>query len=434
MKIIILAGGKGTRLWPLSRGSFPKQFILLGKESLFEQSLKRALAVEKPENIFISTTDNYYFYVEKSIKKFKIKTKNIIIEPSPKNTGPAILFAIKEIKKRCKTKDELILTCPSDHFISPLKNYVKDVKRAKKIATLSYIVTFGIKPIAPETGYGYIGTRIDITKDNPEYYFVEKFVEKPNFLRAEKFLKAGNYFWNSGIFLFPMELMLENFKKYAPEINTVNFSDIKPISIDNAVIEKTDRLVTLIGNFNWSDVGSWDSFHKVQKKDLKGNVLMGNTLIQDVENSLILGNRRLIAGLGLRNITIVETEDVIFVSSKERSQEVRVLVEKLKKKKRKEAEEHMEAPYIWGNYAVLEKKEEREIRKITINTKKTFVSPSVLFNSKNWIIIKGKGRATIGKKEILLEEGKNFYIPKKLDCKIKNISKNALEIIEIENK
>ncbi len=434
MKIIILAGGKGTRLWPLSRGSFPKQFILLGKESLFEQSLKRALAVEKPENIFISTTDNYYFYVEKSIKKFKIKTKNIIIEPSPKNTGPAILFAIKEIKKRCKTKDELILTCPSDHFISPLKNYVKDVKRAKKIATLSYIVTFGIKPIAPETGYGYIGTRIDITKDNPEYYFVEKFVEKPNFLRAEKFLKAGNYFWNSGIFLFPMELMLENFKKYAPEINTVNFSDIKPISIDNAVIEKTDRLVTLIGNFNWSDVGSWDSFHKVQKKDLKGNVLMGNTLIQDVENSLILGNRRLIAGLGLRNITIVETEDVIFVSSKERSQEVRVLVEKLKKKKRKEAEEHMEAPYIWGNYAVLEKKEEREIRKITINTKKTFVSPSVLFNSKNWIIIKGKGRATIGKKEILLEEGKNFYIPKKLDCRIKNISKNALEIIEIENK
>jgi len=342
MKIIILAGGKGTRLWPMSRKKFPKQFLPLGDKTLFRQTVERCLLIEKPKNIFISTNQKYCPFVKDQLKDTKIKDKNIIIEPTAKNTGPAVLFTLKTIKRRAK-KNELVFVCPSDHFITPQDKFIDTVDKAKKVAKLSYIVTFGIKPTSPATGYGYIkASGISIKKEGLETscYQVERFTEKPLLPEAKKFLKSGNYLWNSGMFLFPINLMIEEFKQKAPNIfkNINNFKELPSAPIDKAIIEKSSKVVTIPADFSWSDVGSWKSLHQIKEKDKKGNVIIGDVLAHDVENSLIMGRHRAIACLGLKDITIVETDDVIFIAPKERSEEVKKLAKQFENKSNQQQE------------------------------------------------------------------------------------------------
>jgi len=340
MKILILTGGKGTRLWPLSREDFPKQFLLLGEKSLFRQTIERCLLVAKPKDIFISTNNNYYFYIKDGLKGTGVSEKNIISEPMAKNTGPAILFALKELKEKFKTKDnEIIFICPSDHYIFPKNEFIKTIKRAEEIAKMENIVLFGIKPTKPEIGYGYIKKSQEIKSKSQNYYQVEKFIEKPNLKRAKEFIKTRNYFWNSGMFIFSLGLIWQEYKEKAPEIfeNINNFEKIEAMSIDKAVIEKSKKVVVIPANFQWSDIGSWEAFYQIQEKDKNGNVIIGNTLIRDTKNSLIFGNHRLVACFGLKNLIVIETNDAIFVAPKEKSQEVKNLVEELKKQNKKDA-------------------------------------------------------------------------------------------------
>lgn len=442
MKILILAGGKGTKLWPLSRESFPKQFLLLGEKSLFRQTLERCLLVCQPRDIFISTNNNYYFYVKEGLKGTGIKEKNIIVEPLAKNTGPAILFALKELKERFKTKnDEIIFVYPSDHFISSSRKFAKFIKRAEKIAKIGNIVTFGIKPTAPETGYGYIGTKksLNTQKRRTSHYLVEDFVEKPKKSKAKEFLKAGNYFWNSGMFMFPLELMIEEFKLRAPKIfeNIVNsednFEKIESIPVDKAVIEKSDKVVVIAVDFQWSDIGSWDTFHQIQEKDGKGNVVIGNVLTYDTENSLILGDHRLVACIGLKDLMVVETNDAVFVAPKRKAQEVKKLVEELKKRNKREAWEGLKIYRPWGSYTICGEGENYKIKKVVVNPKEKLSLQFHNHRSEHWVVVKGEAKVIIGKKQFFLKKGESTFVPQKTKHRLENPTKKILEIIEVQN-
>lgn len=335
MKIIILAGGRGSRLWPISRKDSPKQFLQLENKSFFQQTIERSLLVEEAENIFISTNERYVSFVENEIKNTGIKKENIIVEPFAKNTGPAILFALNKIKKETK-ENELVFVCPSDHYISPKEKFVKAVKKAKEGASLANIVTFGVKPTSPATGYGYIKQTKEKIK-NTECYKVEKFTEKPCLKKAKQFIASGNFLWNSGMFLFPIDLMINEFKEKASNIysNINNFEKLESVPIDKAVIEKSDNVATIPANFTWNDIGCWKSFYQMKEKDNKGNVLKGDVLAHDVENSLVLGGNKTIACIGLKDITVIETNDVTFIAPKNRSQEVKKLVKQYEGRKNK---------------------------------------------------------------------------------------------------
>lgn len=432
MKVIILAGGRGTRLWPMSRKTYPKQFLKLTDKTLFRKTIDRCLLVARPEDIFISTNQDYYFLVEKELEETEINKENIIIEPFSKNTGPAILFAINEISAK---DDELILVCPSDHFISPNEDFAQDVKRAEQVAALGYIVTFGIKPLLPETGYGYIETKQSLLKKTENgvlYYNVENFIEKPNLKKAQELIESGDYYWNSGIFLFPFRLMMQEFEKNAKDL-IIDFENIEPISIDKAVIEKSDKIATTPVDFNWSDVGSWNSFYKTQEKDTEGNVLIGNILARDTKNSLILGNNRLVTCFGLENIAIVETEDVVLVAPKDRSEEVKLLVEDLEKRNKVEAFEGVKTVRPWGHFIIMGEEEDYKVKKIMVNPKKRLSLQSHNHRSEHWVVIQGSAKIVLDDKEYFLKKGESFFVPQKAKHRLENPYNVPLEIIEVQN-
>ena len=327
MKIIILAGGKGTRLWPMSRSNFPKQFLTINGKTLLRKTIERCLLLEKPENILISINKAYLNLTQKELKGTKIPLKNIISEPFSKNTGPAIFFALSKLNK-----DELIFVCPSDHYISPEKDFAKTILKAQKIASLKNIVTFGIKPTSPETGYGYIEMKESLLKREKgiKYYQVKSFIEKPELKKAKQLLSLKRYYWNSGMFLFPLEIMKQEFKKAG--FTSANLRGMQSISIDKAVIEKSDKVVAIPTSFSWNDIGSWDAFYQIQEKNKEGNVVVGNALVLDTKNSLVVGSKRLVTCFGLNDVAIIETEDAVFIGPMSRSQEVKLLVQNLEKK------------------------------------------------------------------------------------------------------
>lgn len=414
MKIIILAGGKGTRLWPMSRKTSPKQFLKLNNKTLFKKTLKRCLLLEKPENIFVSTNKDYSFLVQK-----EFKNANLIIEPFSKNTGPAILYALKKLNLK---NNELVLVCPSDHFITPDSEFVKSINKAKEIAKSNHIVTFGIKPTSPETGYGYI-------KIKPNQFKVEKFTEKPNLKTAQDFLNKGNYYWNSGIFLFPVNLIMQEFEKYAKDL----LEKTESISIDKAVIEKSDKIAMLPATFNWSDVGSWNSFYKTQAKDKNNNTILGNTILHNTKDSLILGNSRLVACVGLKNITVIETEDAVLVANKDDSEEVKQIVENLEKQNKREAYEGVRTLRPWGSYEIIGEGKDYKVKKIIVEPKKRLSLQSHNHRSENWVVIQGKAKITLNNNEYILKKGEAFFIPKKARHRLENIGDVLLKVIEVQN-
>ncbi len=414
MKIIILAGGKGTRLWPMSRKTSPKQFLKLNNKTLFKKTLERCLLLEKPENIFVSTNKDYSFLVQK-----EFKNANLIIEPFSKNTGPAILYALKKLNLK---NNELVLVCPSDHFITPDSEFVKSINKAKEIAKSNHIVTFGIKPTSPETGYGYI-------KIKPDQFKVEKFTEKPNLKTAQDFLNKGNYYWNSGIFLFPVNLIMQEFEKYAKDL----LEKTESISIDKAVIEKSDKIAMLPATFNWSDVGSWNSFYKTQAKDKNNNTILGNTILHNTKDSLILGNSRLVACVGLKNITVIETEDAVLVANKDDSEEVKQIVENLEKQNKREAYEGVRTLRPWGSYEIIGEGKDYKVKKIIVEPKKRLSLQSHNHRSENWVVIQGKAKITLNNNEYILKKGEAFFIPKKARHRLENIGDILLKVIEVQN-
>jgi mannose-1-phosphate guanylyltransferase/mannose-6-phosphate isomerase len=446
MKAVILAGGSGTRLWPISRKGFPKQFMKVnGDKSLLCLSIERVLRVCNPEDLHIITNESYKFHVKEELRNVsELLENNMILEPVGRNTAPAIALIIKYcVDKLGCGHDEVIFIAPSDHIIKPIDKFVEYVKKSEAIAKEGYIVTFGVKPDKPETGYGYIKKGELLSEKSGTGYKVSKFVEKPDLETALKYVESREYFWNSGMFAFTIRDMLEELRKHSPEIYNrldrsfddvvKDFGNMPDISIDYAVMEKSDKSVVMPVDISWSDVGSWDSFFEILENDENSNVKIGDVIAIDTKNTLVIGNKRLISTIGLENLIVVETDDAILVAQRGQTQKVKDVVRKLNKEDRKEAIEHTTIYRPWGSYTVLEEGPRYKIKRIVVKPGQRLSLQMHHHRSEHWVVIKGTAKVTTGEEEKFVHENESIYVPKSTPHRLENPGRIGLELIEVQN-
>ncbi len=338
MKVLILAGGRGLRLWPLSREALPKQFATLPIQndsfSLFQKTVKRFLSFIPQEDIWVVTSRDYETLVKQQMQAIDpLLTSQLILEPEQKNTAPAIALALKFLEKKSINSQETILVTPSDHLMA--EGLLDSLVLAEKLVHEGKFVLFGIKPYKPDVGYGYIKMTSSTSSD------VEAFVEKPSLDKAQEFLNEGSYLWNCGLFVFKSQTFWKELQKCCPSMAFVatssyeeilqNFSSLPNLSIDYAVIEKTQYLAAIPLNLFWSDIGSWDSIFDMNQKDHNSNVKIGNILDIDTKNCLIIGGKKLISTIGLEDLVIVETDEAIFIGKRGETQKVKLILQELKK-------------------------------------------------------------------------------------------------------
>ncbi len=439
MKAVILAGGVGTRLWPLSRESYPKQFLKINKNSsLLQQTIDNLSEFMPTKDIIIVTNKQYLFHVKSDLKDKTLE--NIVLEPAVRNTAPAIALSAKYCLEKLKcSPEEVLFVFPSDHVIKPKEKFLEHLKKATSMAKSGLVVTFSIKPTKPETGYGYI----KIGKRHKNCFEVKEFIEKPNYKQAFKYLEKGGYFWNAGIFAFRIDTILEEIKRHSPKIyNNLKgnfekvqkqFENMPNISIDYAVMEKSDKVVTVPMDIYWNDVGCWDFLYEALEKDSQGNAKVGDIIDIDTKNCLILGDKRLITTIGLKNLLIIETADAILVANRGETQKVRDIVNMLKTRGRKEFAEHTTTYRPWGSYTILEEGKRYRIKRITVYSGERLSLQMHHHRSEHWIVVKGTAKIRIGDEERFIHENESTYVPKSTLHRLENPGKIPLELIEVQN-
>jgi mannose-1-phosphate guanylyltransferase/mannose-6-phosphate isomerase len=436
MYSVILCGGSGKRLWPLSRNNFPKQFLKLYSEySLLQETFLRMRKIVELNKIFFVTNRENYFHVLNHIKELEsdFNENQILIEPQSLNTAPAIALAIKYLVEKFKVDlDTPIFFLPSDHHIKNEKAFLSLVKKAAQEVD-NNIGTIGLTPIKPETGFGYIKKG----QAQKSYFKALEFKEKPNKVLAKKYLKSGKYVWNAGIYFFNARTFFEEISKYAPQISKIlnqklnifmkNFSKLPKISIDFALSEKSKKVIVFEGNFGWSDIGSFDGLFDLRKtKNNKKHININSKNI-----SIHSESDHVIATVGVDDLIIIENKDSILIKKKDQSSEVRKIVEYLKKKKIKELNHVLPETNSWGSFEVLKKENNYILKKIII-----YPGEKIKFTKnksvKNWIVICGIARVLNNEKEILLRENESTYIPSLTKHSLENTGKTNLEIIEVQ--
>lgn len=442
MKFVILAGGSGTRLWPLSRNAFPKQFLKIdGKWSLLQKTILRFYNKKNAQDILIVTNADCVHLVKSQAKAVDPALEmRVLIEPERKNTGPAIVYAVKYLTEvESVSLDETILVTPSDQVIEPQDQFLNLLEGAGQLASQNALVAFGVVPNKPETGYGYLQVSFD---DISGLHKVVRFVEKPSLETAEKYLESGNYLWNSGMFAFNATTFFSEIENHAQELKEAvtlpfrqlqaRFSELASISIDYALMERTHNIVLVPLPLSWSDLGSWDSVFDALEKDTNQNVKVGNVHDIDTKNSLIYGGKRLISTIGLEDVIIVETDDALFLGKKGESQKVKELVEELKKRKSKEIQEHSTMERPWGQYSVLESGDRFKVKRIIVNPGQKLSLQMHYHRSEHWVVVSGTAKVTIGDEEKLLHENESVYISKSTQHRLENPGKVVLEMIEVQ--
>ncbi|KOR43681.1 mannose-1-phosphate guanyltransferase [Xanthomonas oryzae] len=442
---IILSGGSGTRLWPLSRESYPKQFLpLVGDKSMLQSTWLRAAPVAAHAPIVVANEEHRFMAAEQ-LQQLGVKPSAILLEPKGRNTAPAIAVAALEATR--DGADPLLLVMPSDHVIQNEAAFQAAVTTAAAAAEQGKLVTFGIKPTAPETGYGYIkaGAGNGVSA-------VERFVEKPDLATAQSYLASGEYYWNSGMFLFRASRYLEELRKFHPAIadacqkaweNGKRDADFTRLdkdafaaspsdSIDYAVMEKTADAVVVPLDAGWNDVGSWSSLLDVSKQDAQGNAHHGDVIQLDCQNTYAYGSR-LIAMVGLEDVVVVETPDAVLVGHRDRIQEVKDVVSQIKTAGRSEATWHRKVYRPWGAYDSIDMGQRHQVKRITVKPGAVLSLQMHHHRAEHWIVVSGTAEVTRGQEVLLLTENQSTYIPLGVTHRLRNPGKLPLELIEVQS-
>lgn len=448
---VILSGGSGTRLWPLSRAMYPKQLLpLCGERTMLQDTVLRLSMVEEAGPVICICNDDHRFLVAEQLREIDAVNGTVILEPCGRNTAPATAVAALMLAE--SQPESLMLIMPADHVIIDRAAFARAVAMGKQEAESGKLVTFGIVPLAPETGYGYIRASVAATESGTARPVAE-FVEKPSVERAESYLATGDYFWNSGMFLFRPETYLRELEASAPEILTacrkalelakrdldflrldaVAFAASPTDSIDYAVMEKTSNAVIVPLDAGWNDVGAWSALWDVEDRDLDGNVKRGDVLVHGVSNSYLHATSRLVAAVGLDGYVVVETADAVLVSSKDRVQEVKQIVEELKKQKRDETLIHRRVYRPWGSYETVDEGERFKVKRITVKPGAALSLQKHNHRAEHWIVVTGSALIRVEERMVTLVENESIYIPLGACHRLENPDVIPLEIIEVQS-
>ena len=454
---IILAGGTGSRLWPLSRESFPKQFLQLTEDddyTLLQKTFKRIEGLENLCRPIIICNQEHRFIVGDQMRKIKVDPLAIILEPSRRNTAPAIaIAAMKAIDYyRNENIDPILLILSSDHYISNKERFKKTIENSIELASDGNLIIFGIIPSHPAIGYGYIKSESKLKTDKFTANKVKKFIEKPDIKTAQLLFEDKKYSWNSGMFVFKASSILKELEKFNPEIvqNCENslkkskvdldfirleetfFSKCPDISIDIAVFENTKNAYVLPMDCGWDDIGNWESLWKITKKDLNDNAIKGNVLVKDTKKSLIRSENKLLVCLGIKDLIIIDTKDALLVANKNFSQEIKNIVSTLNSKNIKEGKEHKKIHRPWGFYESIMESNFWQIKKIVVNPGASLSLQSHNHRSEHWIVVEGTAKVDVDDKKKILSKNESIYIPVQSKHRLGNPENNPLILIEVQ--
>lgn len=446
---VIMAGGSGSRLWPLSRSAFPKQFLALDSHhslTMLQATLERLTGLSTAETIII-TNEDHRFIVAEQLRRLET-TSRIILEPMGRNTAPAIaLAAFLAIEQN---DDPILLVLAADHFIKNTSAFQEAIIKAEKQSEKGMLVTFGIVPESPEIGYGYI-QRGELVGDSA--YTVQAFFEKPEKTVAEQYLSSGEFYWNSGCFMFKASVFLGELKKHSPDIYRCCEKAMKALthdqdfirvgiedflkcdsdSIDYAVMEKTQHAVVIPMDAGWSDVGSWSALWEVSEKDHDGNVSHGDAILEDTKDCFIYAPNKLVAGVGLKDIVVIETKDAVLVADKNKVQEVKKIVAWLKSENRAEYRDHREIYRPWGKSDAIDNGERYKVNRITVEPGKKQALQLHYHRAEHWVVVSGTAKVTYDETIKIITENQSLYIPVGVHHMVENPGKIPLELIEIQS-
>ncbi|MDA0571132.1 mannose-1-phosphate guanylyltransferase/mannose-6-phosphate isomerase [Burkholderia gladioli] len=449
---IILCGGSGTRLWPMSRGGYPKQYLrLTGEQTLVQQTAQRLRTIPGVAAPIIVSNAEQRFLVAEQLRQIDVAPTSIVLEPVARNTAPAI--AVAALLAVQQQSDALMLVLPSDHVILNERAFVEAVSNAAPVAADGALVTFGIAPKEAHTGYGYIhrGEPIDAARS---VFRVDAFIEKPDAAKAQRLLDEGGYYWNSGMFLIKASTYLEELREHAPEIarqaglaltgsqrdsdfvrlDHEAFAASPSLSIDYAVMEKTRHAAVVeTTELGWDDIGSWSALADISEKNEQGNTVLGDVYTDAVSNSYVRADHRMVAAIGVDNLVIVETADAVLITHRDRSQDVKKIVEWLNASGRHESVTHRRVVRPWGDYEGIDQGDRFQVKRIVVKPGAQLSLQMHHHRAEHWIVVKGTALVTNGDKEIMLTENQSTYIPLGATHRLSNPGKIPLELIEVQS-